>query len=109
MLRVEELKLLSKLEKAGLLSSLEKRGLTLSYIENSGLLSKAEKFGVLSAAADRCQPDALRPAIELAFQSLHLYLAVVSASRSSLSAVWLCSSTCTALSSAMKLIILQLL
>ena len=51
--RVEELKLLSKLEKAGLLSQLEKRGLTLSFIEESGLLSKAEKFGLLSAAADR--------------------------------------------------------
>ena len=44
--RVEELRLLSKLEQAGLLSALEKRGLTLSYIEQAGLLSKAEKLGV---------------------------------------------------------------
>ena len=51
--RIEELKLLSKVEEAGLLSKLEESGLTLSFIEKNGLLSTAEKFGLLSLIADR--------------------------------------------------------
>lgn len=50
---IEQLKLLSKLEKAGLLSAVEKSGLTLSKIEKLGLLSTAENLGLLSAASDR--------------------------------------------------------
>ena len=57
--RVQDLRLLSKLEQAGLLSLAEKNGLTLSVIEKSGLLSTAEKFGLISAAADRNTPSAL--------------------------------------------------
>ena len=51
--RVQQLRLLSKLEKAGLLTLLEKNGVTLTFIEQTGLLSKAESLGLLSAAADR--------------------------------------------------------
>ena len=54
--RVQQLRLLSKLEQAGLLTLLEKNGVTLTFIEKSGLLSKAESLGLLSAAADRCDP-----------------------------------------------------
>ena len=59
MSRVQDLRLLSKLEQAGLLSLLEKNGLTLTVIEKSGLLSTAEKLGLISAAADRNTPSAL--------------------------------------------------
>lgn len=45
--------MLSKLEDLKLLSKLEASGLTLSKIEESGLLSKAEKAGVLSFIADK--------------------------------------------------------
>lgn len=55
--RVQQLRLLSKLEKAGLLTLLEKNGVTLTFIEKSGLLSKAESLGLLSAAADRYVPS----------------------------------------------------
>jgi hypothetical protein len=56
---VEQLKLLTKAEKAGLLSAAEKFGLSLSTIEKLGLLSKAEELGVLSAATDPGTPGAL--------------------------------------------------
>ncbi|CAI0405035.1 unnamed protein product [Linum tenue] len=56
---VEQLKLLTKAEKAGLLSAAEKAGLSLSTIEKLGLLSKAEELGVLSAATDTALPGAL--------------------------------------------------
>ncbi|PNY00877.1 hypothetical protein L195_g024164 [Trifolium pratense] len=56
---MEQLKLLSKAEKAGLLSAAEKSGLSLSTIEKLGLLSKAEELGVLSAATDPTTPGSL--------------------------------------------------
>lgn len=56
---MEQLKLLTKAEKAGLLSAVEKFGLSLSTIEKLGLLSKAEELGVLSAATDPGTPGAL--------------------------------------------------
>ncbi|KAI5329964.1 hypothetical protein L3X38_029361 [Prunus dulcis] len=44
----EEVKVLSKVEKAGLLTKAEELGLTLTSIEKLGLLSKAEELGLLS-------------------------------------------------------------
>ena len=58
--RVEELKLLSQIEKSGLLSTLEDNGLTLKRIEQLGLLSKAESLGLLSAASDKCASNLVR-------------------------------------------------
>jgi hypothetical protein len=52
--RIEQLKLLSKLEAANVLSLLEKNGITLQYIEENRLLSKAEELGVISILTNRC-------------------------------------------------------
>jgi hypothetical protein len=59
---MEQLGLLSKLEDLKLLSKLEASGLTLSKIEEIGLLSKAEKSGVLSLIADKNTPGLLSTA-----------------------------------------------
>lgn len=56
MCRIQQLRLLSKVEQAGLLSLLEKNGITLTAIEKSGALSTAESLGLLSAAADKWVP-----------------------------------------------------
>jgi hypothetical protein len=50
---LEQLKVLSSLERAGLLSKLESSGLTLRFIEENKLLSKADDLGVLPALSDR--------------------------------------------------------
>ncbi|KAL4858166.1 hypothetical protein ACK3TF_001659 [Chlorella vulgaris] len=57
--RIEQLKLLSKLEKSGLLSLAERNGVTLSKLEKSGLLSTAEGLGVVSLLGDRNFPGTL--------------------------------------------------
>lgn len=56
---MEQLRLLTKAEKAGLLSAAEKAGLSLSAIEKLGVLSKAEEFGILSAATNPGTPSSL--------------------------------------------------
>ena len=57
--RIQQLKLLSKLEQSGLLSLLERQGLTLSKLEQSGALSAAERLGVVSLLGDRNFPGTL--------------------------------------------------
>ena len=57
--RIQQLKLLSKLEQSGLLSLAEKNGVTLSKLEQSGLLSAAESLGVVSLLGDRNFPGTL--------------------------------------------------
>jgi hypothetical protein len=56
---VEQLRLLSKVEKAGILSPTEKLCFCLSKIESQGLLSKEEELGILSIVTDPNTPRAL--------------------------------------------------
>lgn len=58
MRRIENLKLLSKLERAGVLSKLEGAGIDLDFIVENRLLSKAEDFGAVRLLSDRCGPSA---------------------------------------------------
>jgi hypothetical protein len=61
--RVEQLRLLTKVEKAGLLFVAEKLGFSLSKIESLGLLSKAGELGILSIVND---PNTPREILNLA-------------------------------------------
>ena len=51
---IEQMQLLSKLERSGVLSTLERSGIDLAFIEKNKLLSKAEDFGAVRLLSDRC-------------------------------------------------------
>jgi len=65
--RVEQLRFLTKVEKASLLSVAEKLGFSLSKIESLGLLSKAGELGILSIVND---PNTPRELLNLAIALL---------------------------------------
>ena len=56
---MEQLRFLSKVEKAGILPPTEKLCFCLSKIESQGLLSKEEEIGILSIVTDPNTPRAL--------------------------------------------------